>query len=284
MNNNDEIIETGKEKARELSRKAENWIEPLARFGYATKGLVYFLIGVIAAYAAVQTGNTASGSRGVLETVVHQPFGQVLLAFIIIGLIGYSLWRFVQAIKDTENKGSDAKGIGIRLAYAVVGVAYASLAVFSVKLIIGSDDETTGASASQEWTATMLAQPFGQIIVGIIGLGFIAFALFQFYSAYTRRFREKFLTEEMNRKTEKVVNYLGRVGLSARGVVFSVIGIFLLRAAYLSNAGEVRGLGGALRALEQQAYGGWILGLTALGLMFYGVFMFAMAWYRRISA
>jgi hypothetical protein len=65
--------------------------------------------------------------------------------------------------------------------------------------------------------------------------------------------------------------------------VFGITGLFLIQAAYRSNAGEAEGLGGALRALEQQPFGPWVLGVVALGLVSYGLYMFVMALYRRIK-
>src|SRR3712207_7941729 len=45
----------------------------------------------------------------------------------------------------------------------------------------------------------------------------------------------------------------GRFGLTARGIVFGIIGAFLIQAALHSNAGEARGLSGALAALQQRS-------------------------------
>ncbi|HEX8151415.1 MAG TPA: DUF1206 domain-containing protein, partial [Pyrinomonadaceae bacterium] len=74
----------------------------------------------------------------------------------------------------------------------------------------------------------------------------------------------------------------GQVGLTARGVVFGIIGAFLIQAALHARAHEARGLGGALLALEQSPYGPWLLGAVALGLVIYGLYMFVEARYRRM--
>jgi hypothetical protein len=75
----------------------------------------------------------------------------------------------------------------------------------------------------------------------------------------------------------------GQVGLTARGVVFGIIGIFLIQAALRARPEEARGLSGALRALEQQPYGPYVLGAVALGLVAYGLYMFVEARYRRMK-
>jgi hypothetical protein len=70
--------------------------------------------------------------------------------------------------------------------------------------------------------------------------------------------------------------------LAARGIVFCVSGFFLIQAARQSDASEARGLGEALQVLAQQPYGPWILGIVALGLVAYGIYMVLQARYRRL--
>lgn len=271
-----------KEQGERVEKSAGLWITLLARFGYAAKGIVYITIGVLAAYAAFTTGGKMTDPRGALEEILFQPYGKYLLGAVAVGLAGYALWRFVQAVKDTENKGSGAKGIAIRLGYAAIAIIYIGLALSAVRMILGSGGESTGDSTSQEWTATLLAQPFGQWLVGAVGLGFVAAALSHFYKAYTAKFREKLMTGQMGEKAQSFALRSGQFGLAARGVVFGLIGAFLIQAALHSNAGEARGLSGALAALGQQTYGQLLLGVVALGLVAYGFYMLVLARYRRI--
>ena len=89
---------------------ARPWVERLARFGYAAKGAVYIVVGLLAAMAAFGMGGKTTDTRGALATIVTQPFGRVLLGAVAVGLVGYALWRFVQAGVDAENKGSRSNG------------------------------------------------------------------------------------------------------------------------------------------------------------------------------
>jgi len=282
MQNSNSPLGIVKDEAQRISQSARGWIIPLARFGYAAKGVVYLIIGGLAALAAFTGGGRTTDSRGAFEEVLSKSYGKLLLGTVAIGMAAYAIWRIVQAVKDTENKGSGAKGIARRIGYAVIGAIHVGLAYSAVKLILGSGGESRGDAASKEWTAKLLEQPFGQWLVGAVGLGFIAFAVSQFYKAYTVKFREKLETNEMDEKTQTFATRTGQAGLSARGVVFGIIGFFLIQAAMHSSAGEARGLSGALRALEQQSYGQWLLGIVALGLIAYGFYMLVQARYRRI--
>ncbi len=283
MSVRDVSLRSAEQKAQRISRAAEGWIVPLARFGYAAKGVVYVLVGALAALAAFNEGGRTTNSRGALEQILYRPYGRFLLGVVVVGLAGYAIWRWVQAATDTENKGLGAKGLAVRIGYAVVGLIYASLAYSAVQMILGSGAGSGGnREASQEWTARLLAQPFGRWLVGAVGLGVIAFAVYQLYKAYAAKFREKLKLDEMSERTETLATRAGQVGLAARSVVFGIVGIFLLQAALHSDANEARGLSGALRALEQQPFGAWVLGSVALGLVTYGLFMFVLARYRRI--
>ena len=76
---------------------------------------------------------------------------------------------------------------------------------------------------------------------------------------------------------------LGRAGFTAKGVVFNLIGAFLILAGVQADPSEAEGLGGALRSLQGQPYGWILLGLTAIGLGCYGAFSFSEALFRRIK-
>ena len=115
---------------------ASPWMERLFRLGYAAKGVVYAIIGWLAATAAYGPGGRTTNARGALQSLVDRPFGRILLGLVAIGLSGYVLWRFVQAIMDTENRGTDTKGMIVRLIYAGNGSIYAGLAISAVKIVI----------------------------------------------------------------------------------------------------------------------------------------------------
>lgn len=263
------------------NRNPSSWVERLARFGYAAKGVVYGIVGLLAAQAAFGTGGKTTDTQGALHTIVTQPFGKVLLGLVAIGLFGYVLWQFVQAVKDPENKGTDAKGILQRIGYAISGIIYAGLAISAVKIILGSGG--ANSNSTEDWTARLLSQPFGQWLVGTIGAFIIGNGFYQFYKAFTTKLRKELDLHELSNTEQKWVKGISRFGIAARGVVFCVIGFFLIQAARQSDASQAQGLGEALQTLAQQPYGGWILGIVALGLVAYGIYMVMQARYRRIN-
>lgn len=266
------------------SRKpVPRWVERIARFGYATKGVVYILIGVLAALAALGAGGQTTDTRGAFYEIYSQPFGQVLLGAVAIGLAGYAIWRFSECVIDAEGKGKDLKGISIRFGYACSGLLHAGLAFNAARLLLGDG----GADSEQEHRSRateIMNLPFGTILVGLAGGGFICFGLYQIYKGYKAKFRKRLEVGAMGKRENVWATRFGRFGLAARGVVFTIIGGFLIIAAIRYNPAEVRGLSGALESLTELPFGKALLAVIAAGLAIYGLYMLVEAKYHRIRA
>jgi hypothetical protein len=194
------------------------------------------------------------------------------------GFAGYALLRFVQALLDPERKGSDAKGLAMRAGYAIRGALYVGLVFTALRLALGDGDSSGG---EQGLVARVFALPLGRWLVGIAGLVVAGAGLWEIYRGWTADFSEHLRWSEMSAAERTWVTRLGRVGLVARGVVWAVAGGFLVQAALLLDPGRVQDSGGALQALAGLA-GPWLVGLVALGLAAYGVYMLAVARYGRI--
>jgi hypothetical protein len=280
MSSKENLSEDAELHAKEVTRRVRPWMERLARWGYATEGAVYALIGLLAAGAAFDKGGRTTGQRGTFEVVAGGPFGSVLLGLIAAGFLGYALWRSVQAIADPDGEGTDVKALGKRVGYGTSAIVYAGLAFSATGLILGraSDD----GRSPDDWTALLLQWPLGQILVLGIGAAMIGVGFHELYQAYKAEFLEYLKLGEMGEKVRKWTERWGRLGIAARGIVFGIVGAFLIRAALEYDPQEARGLGGALQALAQQPLGPWLLGAVALGLVAFGLFMLSVARYRRI--
>jgi hypothetical protein len=149
---------------------------------------------------------------------------------------------------------------------------------------MGSGAGGSSSSSEQDWTARLLSQPFGQWLVGLVGAFVIGLGFYQLYKAYKAKFRKQMKWQQMSPNEETWATRIGRFGLAARGVVFTIIGFFLLEAARQSDPNQARGLDGALQSLAEQSHGPWLLGIVALGLVAYGIHMGVQARYRRIIA
>lgn len=277
--NGPSVGEAGRHAER-AARKAGPWIERLARIGYVAYGVVYVLVGALSVRAAFGGGRT-TGQEGAMRQVLLAPLGRVMLGMIAVGLLAYAAWRLFQGILDPEDEGNDAKGIVKRAEHVLNGVFHASLAFSAGGLALGAG--SGGGNSPDDWTTRLLAQPFGRWLVVIVGAGVVGAGLYQFYKAYGADFRDELESGEMSARESRWATRTGRLGYAARGVVFCMIGVFLVRAALETDPDRARGLGGALQTLAHGPFGAYILGAVALGLLAYGAFMFVMARYRRIE-
>lgn len=269
-------------KARGVA--TSKWMVMLARLGYAIKGVVYLIIGLLAVQLAAGVGGKVTDQKGALQTISSLPFGKFLLVVVTIGLFAFALWCFVQALFDTEGKGSKAKGIIARIGYAAVGIGYAAIGFGALQLVMGSGSAGKSSNTNtQDWTALLLKQPFGVALVVIAGLVVLGVAVYLYSKAYTAKFQNRLSLTGLNAQVRRMVIGVGRLGYAALGVVFTIIGIFMMVAAVQHNPSEAKGLDGALQELTQQPFGQFLLGIVALGLIAYGIYSFVEARYRRIG-
>jgi hypothetical protein len=272
-----------RDHAERAARHASPWVEKLARLGYVAKGIVYLVIGFLALREALGAGGKATDPTGAIQSVGSigsQPFGGVMLALLAAGLACYALWKLVQGIMDADNKGSDAHGILRRVGYVGSAVIHGVLAFTAAQSIVGEEDTAEDAAAA---SAMAYQPPLGQILVGLVGLVVIGVGLYQLYAAYEAKFRADLRLDLMSEAERSWVTRAGRVGTAARALAIGVAGAFLVLAAYQSDPSETRSLGAALETLQHQPLGPYMLGAVAAGLLVYGAFMFAIAYYRRID-
>src|SRR5579872_1515803 len=203
----------------------------LARLGYAIKGVLYIIIGILAAFLGFGHGGSATDQRGALGAISALPAGKFLLAVVTVGLFAFGLWSVIQGVFDTEGEGKKAKGIIARIGYAAVGISYIILGFGALRIVTGSGNAgQSTTNSTQDWTATLLKQPAGQALVVIVGLVVLAIAVYLYMKAYKAPFRSKLNLGSLRAGSRKTIINLGRVGYAALGGVFTIIGIFLIVA------------------------------------------------------
>lgn len=252
------------------TREVASWVPPIARLGYAAKGVVYVLVGWIAIKAAMASGSP-EGSTGALASLVDEKGGQLMLMVIAIGLLAHVIWRAVQALMDPEHHGSGAKRIAARLFYALSALIYASLAWTAWQL---SQSGKGGSGNGHEvWVSRVLAKPLGTWLVMLAGIGVAFYGAFQIYKAWQNDVGKRMTGAGPE------VRMLGRVGTAARGFVMMPIGWFVFNAGRHYRADQAADTKEVLKMLGH----GWLLAVVGLGLLAYGIYQGSKAIYRRIE-
>jgi Domain of Unknown Function (DUF1206) len=249
----------------------------LSRAGFVARALIYGIIGLLAFDLVVGHGGKITNQQGALRTVEQRSFGHVLLTLLAIGLGGYAIWRLVRAFLGHGREGADS-GIE-RLGALGSGIVYALMCLVAIQILTGP-----GASGgnTKKTASDVFGWPAGRWLIGAAGLVLGGVAVYQFIRGVGHKFLDDSKTEEMPQVVRTLFTILGTIGHVARAVVFGLVAVFLLKASYDYKANEAIGLDGALAKLYNGAYGSWLLGAVAAGLIVFSCFSLFEARYRRI--
>ena len=151
-------------------------LDRVTRLGFATKGLLTILVGVLALRHALGQGGRLTGQEGAIRTLRDQPFGQVALVVLTVGLSAYALWMFVSAFVDPQGKGTRLVGIVERVSFFVTGIGYATLAFGSLNLLLRKGGVRTGLD---DLAAGVLTPVFGRWLVGLAGAAVVIAGILQ---------------------------------------------------------------------------------------------------------
>lgn len=180
--------------------------------------------------------------------------------------------------KRSGEQRNDAKGLLTRAGYAVSAIIYGAIAFKAISIAMHAG---SGGGSEKTISAKLLAQPFGQWIIGLVGIIIIGYGLYELYDGYSERFMNKFRVSEMNQHERKIARKSGKMGLIARGAVLAMIGYFFIQTAITANPEQSKGIDGALAELASKPYG--LLGIAAAGLMLYGIYGVIRGRYEHMS-
>lgn len=252
----------------------------MTRLGYGVRGVIYIIMGLLAAQVAFGKGGALASPQGAIAAIGKQPAGLILLWIVLAGIISYSIWGVIRAVLDPLDKGRELKGMLTRVGFLASALGYALLAFSTYGYIMGNS-QTADGSQTQKFIASIMALPLGRWMIGILGLIVLAVGMYQIYLGFTAGFDRQFQTYALTPMEVKLTTQVGRFGTSARGVVFAVVGGLIILAAYQANPSQPVGMDAALATLLHQPYGIWLLGVVAVGLMAFGFYsMLSAMWFR----
>ncbi len=266
------------------ARSGSGWYAVVARTGLVAKGLSFGLVGALAIKLAIGSGGKATSREGALAQLSHHAFGKVALIALVIGFAAYALWRFVQAAAESpDEEDGKAKVWAKRAGYVGRGLIYAALAYSTVRLLAGGGQSESQNERAHKSAAMVLGWPAGRVIVVAAGLAIVGVGLWNLYRGLATKFDDKWRTGELSPAVRKWGTRVGVVGHVARFVVFGLVGVFLVKAALDYKPKDAIGIDGALQKLAHASYGPFLLGMTAAGLVAYGVYCLVDAKLRDVS-
>lgn len=263
-----------------------------ARVGWAAKGVVYVLAGVLALIVASRANGwsdttTTEGAEeasptGAVQTVADSAGGGALLWVLALGMLLYAAWRLVTAILPAHD--SDAKTWAKRVGYLVSVVLYTSLALTAIRLARNPSASSDGNSQVSDTTASIMENSGGRVLIGIVGAILVAVGLYRLVKGVRQDVTDELDMSGMSADRSRWTRWLGAIGEAGRGISLGLIGFFLVRAAAMYDADEATGLDGALRRLATDSWGVVIVVMVGVGSIAYGVFCLATFTRRRLEA
>ena len=246
-------------------------LEVLARVGFLVSGILHIVIGYTAGRVAWGGGGSADQS-GALATLASNPGGILLMWVIVIGLLALVLWQVTVAVAPGASDGAldRVKAVG-------KAVVYGALAFTALKFATGSGSSQSSEESSQDITATLMAQPAGQVLVGAVGVGIIAVGGYHVYKGLSQKF-----LKDLEEDPGAPARALGMIGYPAKGVVLVLVGVFFVIAAVQHQSSEAAGLDGALKSLRDEPFGPYLIAAAALGFIAFGLYCFARARHQKI--
>lgn len=256
-----------------------DWYRRFFRIGHLTKGIIYGIISGLVLATVFTVGGQVEGSRGVIGWIEEQTFGRILLGIVAVGIFFYAAWRFLKVFYDRGGSSDDKKDVVYRIAWFISGLLYVSLGVAAVRTLFQRGGGTSGGGNRQELVQQIMQQSWGPVVVVLIGVAVAGVAIYQFRKGIKRTFLKQIGLEKASSTERTTIKRLGTAGLVARGVVFAIIGYFLIMAGITVDPQKFKGTADALQWLRDNPYGNILLGLAGAGLLAYAIYMIAKAKY-----
>ena len=257
-------------------------IERLARLGYASKAFIFFIVGALAAAAALNMGGRITDTSGALRVLLRQPFGNAILIVLAVGLCGYAVWRLLDAFVDPDRHGASFGGLVTRIGNVVRGAIYGLLGLEAFRLARGL--RGSSGREAEMWTARIMDLPLGEWIVALGGVIIVAHGVSEMVTAVREKTGPLMEVTALPRSVRRPLINIGRFGVAARAVIIVAIGVFLARAALEHNPSRAAGTRESVLELAGVFEGRLVLAAIAVGLMAYGVDQAVHARCRRIRS
>jgi Domain of Unknown Function (DUF1206) len=243
----------------------ESNFQRAARLGFAARGFLYILIAAL----VILTGQTED-LTGALEYVGHG-IGKALLAVLAVGMAGYGLWRLSDAAFGMESGHDRWKAWAKRIAAATSGCIYSWLAIKAARVLLA---KPPSGNETQQHAAQALHISGGELALWAAAAILAGAGIAQLAKAGGASFLRHL---DGDAARHRWIEWLGRFGYGARGIIFLTIAYMFVRAGFDRSAAEAGNIDEAFDWLW-----GPVRQLVAAGLLVFGLFSIIEAIYRPI--
>lgn len=267
------------DKIERLGRDAHrsDWTDRAVRLGMVAYGIVHLAIAWLGIQLSFGDHSGAASRNGALNQLAQQPWGLVVVWVVAVGMFALVVWKLLEAFIDSTVEDGATKILkpATNVGKAIV---YGTLGISAVHVATGSKSK----SKTSDYTATLMNQPFGRWLVGIVGLAIIGYGAYLAYRGWSEKFLEHLDPQGRSGDAGRAYRLFGKVGYVAKGIAIAVIGVLFGYAAFDHSAKKSGGLDQALHKVLHQPFGPVLLFAISVGIGCYGLFCFARA--RHLSA
>lgn len=185
-------VEQHAQKAADTADKAGAKVQQnpayrvLVTVGLICFGIVHLLIAWLALQVAFGGKGDAS-QQGAIQELARQPFGNILLLVVGVGLLTLTLWQLIEAATG-HTLYDDRKRTLKRLSSAGRPIAYAALAVTALRFAL--TQRGSSGNGGEKATSTLLGLPGGVVLVVILGLIVLAVGISQIAKGVRQSFTD----------------------------------------------------------------------------------------------
>jgi hypothetical protein len=262
------------DQAEQLGRQADSseWMDRAVRVGMVAYGIVHLTIAWLGIQLAFGDHSGAASRNGALKQLAQQPFGEVVVWVVAVGMFLLVIWKLLEAFVDFSVEDGAKKALK-PASNVFKAIVYGTLGVSAMRVAVGSKSK----SNTSDYTAKLMDQPFGRWLVGLVGLAIIGYGGYLVYRGWTEKFLEHLDARGRSGDAGRAYKMFGKVGYVAKGIAIGVIGVLFLFAAIDHSAKKSGGLDQALHKVLQQPFGPALLFAISVGIGCYGLFCFARA-------
>jgi MFS family permease len=263
------------DRAEGVGQQAQQseWMDKAIRAGLVAYGVVHLLVGWLALQLAFGESEGKASNKGAMQELAQQPFGEVLVWAIAIGMFLLVLWRGLETTVGHRDKEEGADRLKARAVSALKAVIYAAIGISALNVVIGAKSSKGGST----WTKTVMEWPAGQWIVAAVGVAVILYGANHIRKGFTEDYAKHLDAEGKSGQTGKAYLLFGKVGYIGKGIAIAIVGGLVLYGGLTHDPKKSGSLDQALHKLLTYPFGQVMLIVVAAGIICYGLFCFARA-------
>lgn len=250
-----------------------DWIDHAVRLGLVTYGVVHLVLAWLAVQLAFGDREGSASGEGAVRALARQPFGEVLVWLVAIGMALLVAWQLLEAVgghrhlEGTDRLRKQLGAVGRAVVYGYIGFA-------ALRIVL---DAGSSGGGTESMTARVMDLPAGQLLVGLVGAAILGIGGYLAWKGLSEKFCEDLTAEGQSGDTGTAYVMLGKVGYAAKGVALVIVGGLFVYAAATHEPKRSGGLDQALQEVLDQPMGPYLLTAIAVGIACFGVFCFAHA-------